>query len=240
MKLAIMQPYFFPYIGYFQLIKSTDKFIFLDDAAFIKKGWINKNRFIVNNNQDYFFSVPLSKPSQNKNLTEIEVSQTEFDHWKIKFFKTLQQRYNNAPYYDEVINLVRAVFKDKGNTIGSLAATSVIQTCEFLDIPHNFSFSSSKHGRNNDLKGQTRILEICKEEGAKCYVNMIGGKSLYDYPYFEKDNVQLSFLNPKFISYNQDRHEFVGGLSILDVLMYNSVEKIKTMLENYTLISNVN
>src|SRR5690554_5438915 len=124
MRIAVMQPYLFPYIGYFQLIQAVDKFVFYDDVNFIKKGWINRNRILINN-KDLSFSVPLNKVSQNKTINETFLNLDTFEEWKEKFIKTIGQNYKKAPYFDGVSEVINNILNTKCNTISDLAIESV-------------------------------------------------------------------------------------------------------------------
>ena len=162
MKLAIMQPYFFPYIGYFQLCYVANKFVFLDDVNFINKGWINRNRILLNNDS-FQFTIPLKNASQNRKINSIELAIDE--KWQKTFYKTLEQTYKNAPYYSDILSLIQKVFVAEPKYIGNLAKCSIKSTCKYLGLSTEFIFSSAKYN-NHDLKGQQRILSICTEENA--------------------------------------------------------------------------
>lgn len=234
MKLAIMQPYLFPYIGYFQLINAVDKFIFYDDVNYIKKGWINKNKIIVNK-KEYPFAVPLTKVSQNVEIKETYINRELFEGWKIKFLQTLTQNYKKAPHFNEIYFLINRVLENDSENISNLAIHSVKSVAHYLDIDTEFSISS-KSFRNKELERQDRLIQICKIENATNYINALGGQELYTKDAFLKEGVNLHFLQPTAVKYKQFSTEFVPWLSIIDILMFNSVKQIKDMMNQYTLL----
>ena len=232
MKIAIMQPYILPYIGYFQLIKAVDKFIIYDDVNFINRGWINRNRLLVGG-KDSLFTVPLKEASQNKLIHEIEVNWDAA--WKSKFLKTLEQSYKKAPFYTDVLPLVQASLELDNVPISEVIVENLRILCSYLDIKTEI-IASSRSYNNQHLKAQERILDICLQEKAHQYINPIGGLELYDKTVFEEKGMVLNFIKAKAISYPQFKNEFVPWLSILDVLMFNSVAQIQGFLEEYELV----
>lgn len=232
MKIAIMQPYILPYIGYFQLIKAVDKFIIYDDVNFINRGWINRNRLLVGG-KDSLFTIPLKEASQNKLIDEIAVNWDS--SWKNKFLKTLEQSYKKAPYYEAVLPLIQASFALDNVSISEVIVENLRILCEYLEIKTEI-VPSSRIYQNQHLKAQERILDICLQEKAAHYINPIGGIELYDKAFFEKQGIRLNFIKAKSVVYPQFKNEFVPWLSILDVLMFNSVAQIQVFLEEYELV----
>lgn len=169
MKLGIMQPYFLPYIGYFQLIKAVDKYVIYDDVNYIKKGWINRNNILCNG-QAHLFSISLRGASQNKLINEIEISD-DFS----KFRKMIELSYRKAPYFEEVFKLLNSIIDYPNKNLSLFLANSIKEICKYLSIDTEIIFSSEIE-KNNDLKGQEKILEICKILQAKTYINAIGGQ----------------------------------------------------------------
>ena len=236
MKLAIMQPYFFPYIGYFQLINAVDKFILYDDVTFIKQGWINRNYILVNK-QKHLISLPLSKISSNKLISETFINKSEITRWYKKFLLSIEQYYKKSPHYKEVFELVINIFEyiNQIEVISVFNKLSIERINEYLGIETKIENSSGKYN-NENLYGQDRVIDICKKENATIYINAIGGTELYDKKKFKNSNINLYFLKPKYISYKQQNNEFISWLSIIDVMMFNSKEEINKMLDNYELI----
>lgn len=234
MKLAIMQPYLFPYIGYFQMINIVDIFVFYDDVNFIKKGWVNRNRILVNK-KEFTFSLPLNKISQNITIGETYINLETFESWKEKIIQTLLYNYKKAPYFSEVNELINSVFNKKHITISDLAIESIIVTSEYLGFKTTF-FTSSERYENRDLERQERLIDICNKENATDYINALGGNVLYDKKSFKEKGIELSFIKTLPIEYKQFNNDFVPWLSIIDVLMFNSIEEVNRMLDKYELV----
>jgi len=232
MKLAIMQPYIFPYIGYFQLIKAVDKFVIYDDVNFINRGWINRNRILVNG-KDSLFTIPLKEASQNKLINEIEVNWD--DAWKSKWLKTLEQSYKKAPYFQQVRPIIEQTLEQEKTIFSEIIVENLKLINAYLGITTEIISSSSIY-QNTELKAQTRIVDICLKEKANHYINPIGGIELYQKEVFEEQGMQLNFIKSKSVQYPQLKNDFVPWLSIIDVLMFNSVEQIQTFLDSYELV----
>lgn len=234
MKIAIMQPYIFPYIGYFQMIKAVDKFVFYDDVNFIKKGWINRNRILVNGD-DFLFTVPLTKISQNNLINESKVNKETYQDWKANFLKTLNTNYKKALFYQETFPLIQKILDSNYQTISELAIKSITEIADYLDIQTSFIVSSEKYN-NKGMDKQIRLIDICKQEDSNHYINAIGGQELYKKEDFAKEGIQLDFIQPLPIEYSQFHHKFVPWLSIIDVLMFNSIDEVNLMLDKHELI----
>ena len=232
MKLAIMQPYIFPYIGYFQLINAVDKFVIYDDVNFINRGWINRNRILVNG-KDSLFTIPLKDASQNKLINEIDVNWDAA--WKNKFLKTIEQSYKKAPFYKEGLEIIEKTLNIEDLNTSNVIFNNLKVICEYLDITTELIPSSAIY-QNTDLKAQERILDICLQEKANHYINPIGGLELYDKSYFESKGLKLNFIKAKPVIYKQFKNDFVPWLSMIDVLMFNSKETIQGFLNEYELV----
>ncbi|MEA5139841.1 WbqC family protein [Arcicella rigui] len=232
MKIAIMQPYIFPYIGYFQLINAVDKFIIYDDVNFINKGWINRNRILVNG-KDSLFTIPLKEASQNKLINSIEVNWDSA--WKSKFLKTIEQSYKKAPHYQQVLPLIEGLLNTEKSIFSEIIFENLTQVCQYLEIKTEIVPSSSIY-HNTHLKAQERIIDICVQEKTDTYINPIGGLELYDKAAFQAIGKELFFIKSKAIRYTQFKNEFVPWLSIIDILMFNSPEHISTLLNDYELV----
>jgi hypothetical protein len=226
MKLAIMQPYLFPYIGYFQLVAAVDKFVFYDDVNFIKNGWINRNRLLLAGEVRYI-TVPLSGASPFLKINQIEVQNNGL--WQKKILESLRHSYSKAPNFSIVNDLISEVLCSKKTCIGDIAADSVITVSKYLGLATNFSNSSFGY-ENQHLHGSERVIDICKKEKAEEYFNLPGGRELYSRESFEKENVDLLFIAPNLERYQQLGKEFHAGLSIIDVLMFNDPAKVRAML----------
>lgn len=232
MKLAIMQPYLFPYIGYFQLMNAVDKFVIYDDVNYIKKGWINRNNILVNHKAS-MFTVPLAGASQNKLIYEIATG--DLAGWSKSFLKTVEQNYKRAPYYQNTFVMLKEILSAESQNISALCFDSLKQIADYLELKTSF-VQTSRVYNNHELKGQERILDICLKENAGHYINPVGGMELYSKEKFSENGMQLSFIKSQDITYQQFGDEFVPWLSIIDVLMFNSPEDIKVMLHKYELL----
>jgi len=235
MKLAIMQPYLFPYIGYFQLINAVDVFVVYDDVAFINRGWVNRNRILVNKTAHYF-TVPLSGASQNNLINETDIAAELYAQFRKKFFATLKTSYGRAPFFCETVNLVEQVFSPAVAGITDLARQGLEAVCAYLDITTRIVPTSTIYA-NTQLKKADRLIDICRAESAEIYINAIGGLELYSTEDFKTRGIDLKFIKSKPFEYRQFGDEFVPWLSIIDVMMFNPKDKIiETIQNNYYLL----
>ena len=233
MKLAIMQPYLFPYIGYFQLIYAADKFVVFDDVYYINKGWINRNNILINGVSN-LFTVPLKEASQNKLINEVYIC--EDLKWRSKLLKTIELSYKKAPFFKEVFPLIEKAFNLNIEKIAAFNTEIIKTICSFLEIRTEIVSSSSIYN-NSTKKGQDRILDICLKESASYYINPIGGVELYSNAIFQENKIELRFIKSKSITYKQFENKFIPGLSIIDVLMFNKQSDIINMRGQYELIN---
>jgi hypothetical protein len=232
MRIAIMQPYFLPYIGYLQLMNAVDKFVLYDDVNYINKGWINRNRILVNG-QEYLFTIPLKDASQNKLVNEIYLS--DDPKWRGKLLKTFEQAYKKAPFYLTAFAVTEKIINLDAEKVSDWIADSFGILAQYLNIQTEIVPSSSIY-QNTHLKGQERILDICQQEKGNHYINPIGGTDLYDKSIFDKAGIQLNFIKSKPIVYAQFKNEFVPWLSIVDIMMFNDIPTIQEILNEYELI----
>ena len=234
MKIAIMQPYFMPYIGYFQMIKTVDKFVVYDNIQFTKKGWIQRNR-ILNNGKDDLFSLSIQKDSDYLNIFERKLS-TDFIEHNTKTLRKIESLYKKAPYFSEIMPLITKIFTYKSHqNLFDFLFYSLQEILKYLSISTEFIISSTIK-IDHDLKSQDKVIAICKELKAEQYINAIGGQELYKKEDFAKEGIQLDFIQPLPIEYSQFHHKFVPWLSIIDVLMFNSLEETNVMLSQFELI----
>ena len=232
MKIAIMQPYFLPYIGYWQLMNTVDSFVILDDVNYINRGWINRNRIIHKQNNRYIH-LPLLKASQNKHIDEILVNNEEKEINRNVFL--IREAYRKAPYYEESFPIVELIYGSKKKFASDYIVNSLEIINEYLSIKTRLCFSSViEPGRN--YAGEERIIEICQRIGAQEYINPIGGVNLYHKERFESNGISLGFLKSRLTPYKQFNEEFVPSLSIIDVLMFCGRERTKDMLQDYDII----
>jgi hypothetical protein len=233
MKAAIMQPYFLPYIGYFQLISAVDVFVIYDNIEFTKKGWINRNRILVNGKDDYF-TLPLKKASDFLNVNQRELSES-YHKDSIKILSKIAELYKKAPHYNEVFPLIKKVFMVENQNLFDFIFNSLKIFCDYLEIKTDFVVSSSVL-IDHSLKSQNKVIAICKQLEATNYINAIGGQELYDKEMFEKNKIELNFIKTEPIKYKQFDNDFIPWLSIIDVIMFNSLEESKLLLNKYKLV----
>lgn len=232
MRIGIMQPYFLPYIGYWQLMNMVDEYVIYDDVNFIKGGWINRNRILMNGRVQYF-NIPMLGASPFKLINEIEVNN---DVRLIeKNLRILEGAYRNAPYYKAVYPLIREVLYCGKQNLAEYITESFYIICEYLKIETKLIVSSSLD-KDCFLKGQDKVIAICKLLGAKEYYNAIGGQKLYSSTDFQKQGISLYFLKTNEIKYKQFNNEFRENLSIVDVMMFNSQDEIQEMLKKYIVV----
>ena len=229
-----MQPYFFPYLGYYQLAHTVDQFVFLDDVNFINRGWINRNHILLDG-ASHLFTVPLMEASQNRLIKDIDVDPGM--RWKTKFLKQIQHAYHSAPMFEVAYGYIEKLITGDIPRISALAAGSIRAVIEFLGTQMRPIFSSELR-YDRSLKGQKRIMAICQALGASTYVNPIGGTHLYDPDEFQEHGLELRFLKTNRISYRQwEPDRFVANLSMIDVLMFNSPDQITALLSEYLLMT---
>ena len=232
MKLGIMQPYFFPYIGYWQLINAVDKYVIYDDVNFIKNGWICRNRILMNGTPHYF-SLHTFGASSNLLINEVRVSSDKV--LRNKMLKTLRTCYGKAPYFQDVYPLVEEILIYEEDNLARFLTNSITKVCSYIGVDTEIIVSSSIK-KDNTLKGQQKVLQICNIIKVKEYINAVGGQSLYSKEDFLKNKVELKFLISKPFLYKQFKTEFLPDLSIIDVMMFNSKSEIKEILMEYKLL----
>ena len=224
MRLAIMQPYFLPYIGYFQLMSAVDKFVLLDDVNFINRGWINRNRIAVNG-EPHWVTLPLAKASQNRLISEIEL--VDDPSWKRKTLRTVELSYHRAPHSGEVFSLFSDILNEARGSLSVFLFRQLQRMADHLGIKVQITPTSAVYPREG-RSGQDRIMDICRREGATSYANLPGGRDLYDPASFAAAGIELLFLDPNFQALNL-RHSGQEGpiLSILDLVMLNSAATVR-------------
>lgn len=232
MKIGIMQPYFFPYIGYWQLINAVDKYVIYDDVNFRKSSWINRNRILING-EARFINLKMKKASQNKLVNEIEIIND--NSYNEKLLKTIEICYKKAPYFNRVFPIIEEIINYPETNLAKSLEYSIRRICEYLSINTEI-IVSSKIDKNNNSKAEDKIIEICRILDGNEYYNAIGGRSLYSYEKFLDNRIELKFLNTDLIEYKQFNNEFINNLSIIDVMMFNPREDIKNKLLSFKLL----
>jgi len=227
MKIAIMQPYFLPYLGYFQLISCVELFVICDNFQYTRHGWINRNRYLQDG-KDAIFSVPIKGDSQSKYICERQVA-PEFEAAKI--LNLLRNAYKKSPHFDVTIDLVERILSYPDKNLFNFVANSIAQICAHLEINLKMG-KTSEVSIDHSLKKEDRALALCSALGADVYVNSIGGKELYSKQNFSDRNIDLKFLQTDPIIYKQFDREFIPSLSIVDVMMFNPLCSIRKWLES--------
>jgi hypothetical protein len=231
MKLAIMQPYFYPYIGYFQMIYSVDKFVFYDDVQFIERGWINRN-YLLSKEGRQLFTIPLKQYSLGDSINEIEVSGNS--KWKNSLLKTINLTYKRAPNFDRIYNIIDSTLKTDASFISDYCIASIKSVFNYLKINKEF-ISSSELNYNRYASKTEKITSILESEKASELILPPGSIALY---IKEQFNVPAYFIIPSDdISYKQfSKTRFEKNLSVIDILMFCDLETVLKLLNLYTLI----
>ncbi len=224
-----MQPYFLPYIGYWQLINLVDQFVIYDDVDFIKGGYINRNSLLVNKS-NFLFTLSLKKSSTNKKINEIFLGDINF-----KILKTIKQSYKKAPFFNDVFPLIEDIFCYEEKNLALFISYSLKKISKYLNIDTEFIFSSSLN-YNKESSAENKVINICKILNSNNYVNSYGGLFLYNKDNFIKQNIVLSFLKTNKYSYRQFKNPFVSNLSIIDIIMFNDIIDTTKLLNNYKLL----
>lgn len=231
MKLAIMQPYFMPYLGYWQLMNAVDTYVVYDNIQYTKKGWFNRNRILLNG-KDYLFTIPLKKDSDYLDVRERAVAE---DFNKNKLLNLYKEAYRKAPNFDTFFPILEKIVQCEGTNLFKYLYNSITTIKNLLDIKTDIIISSNID-IDHSLKGKDKVIAICKQLGATEYFNAIGGQALYSKEEFQRNGIDLRFLKSCLPPYPQFKNAFVEGLSIIDVLMFNPREEIAKMLNEYTLV----
>jgi hypothetical protein len=223
MKIACMQPYFLPYIGYWQLIHAVDKFVILDDVQFITRGWINRNKIIVHGKEQWL-TIPLRNASRNNKINEIEICPKK--QWLLKFNRTLDYAYQKAPFFELGKNLLDEILKIKDTNASIFLRKSIQILCNFLQIETEIEVASEKYPPQN-LTGKDRIINICRTCKTETYVNAKGGKEIYSRSDFLTNSIDLRFI--------ENINDSLIYSSIIDEIMNNQLDDLRKKLTNYSL-----
>lgn len=234
MTLGIMQPYFLPYLGYWQLLATVDRFVVYDNIQYTKKGWINRNRFL-RDGSDAYLTLPLKKASDYLNVSERELAD-DFD--RDKLLRSLAGSYHRAPHFDTVFPVVERIVQAPMMNLFAFLQNSLTEMAGFLEIRTPMVVSSTLD-IDHALHSERKVLALCRAMGADRYLNPIGGQALYSQAAFAAHSIRLEFLRMRPIEYSQGSGAFVPNLSIVDVLMFNSKETVRTMLSEADVIAAV-
>jgi len=228
MKLAVMQPYLFPYIGYFQIIYASDLFLIYDDVAYIKRGYINRNS-VLSANGATRFTIPVPGASQNKLISDLE-----FATDVAKVLKTIEHSYSKAPYFEPVFPLIQQILEHQDRSIASVCLKSYQAIFSYLNLDKQFK-KTSELDYNRTASAQDRLIALSHKFEANCYINAPGGRSLYAKSDFVEKGVELKFIDSLPVEYRQGDGEFVPNLSIIDVLMHCPPEEVVSLIAQYEL-----
>lgn len=227
-----MQPYFFPYIGYFQLIAAVDSFVLYDNIKYTKKGWINRNR-MLRNGKDAMFSLPLKSAADHLDVCERELAA---DFNRDKFLNQFRGAYRSAPHYERTFSLVEQIVRHEDTNLFGFLHHSIAKTCEHLGVTTPINISS-EIAIDHELTNQDKVLALCAAVGAETYVNPIGGLELYSKETFRDKGIDLKFIRSRPFEYTQFGGSFVPWLSIIDVMMFNPEENISACINgNFDLV----
>ncbi len=224
------QPYLFPYIAYWQLINMSDVFVISDSMQYMKKSFINRNNILLNG-KSHRFTLEMIGVHETTPINEVKVGKNAR-----KIAITISHAYKKAPYFKDVFPMIEDILLNEENNLSKYIGNSIKTISQYLNIDTQFIYLSDLQGETS-LKAQARTVDICKRVNATHYVNAIGGQNLYDKDTFLNEDMELSFLKTNEINYKQYyNQEFIPHLSIIDILMFNSKEEIRKMLNAYSLI----
>ena len=232
----MMQPYFFPYLGYFGLIHATDCWVVFDTPQYIRRGWVNRNRVLSAGNSLWKYArVPVARTVRSTAIREVRITSTQ--DWKTDLFNQLETyRLHNAPYYQETVDFLHETLKFDTDRLSTLLTHCLKSSCERLDIPFNCHVFSESDLRLPEITDPGQwALETSRALGATEYINPPGGREIFDHDHFHSAGISLKFLEPRLPEYNQGLHQFVSGLSIIDVMMWNDIPTVKNMIASYQL-----
>lgn len=255
MKLGIMQPYIFPYIGYFQVIHAVDKYILYENLDYIKEGWIHRNRILIKSGEPKYITINIEAKSSYTKISEIKLCKN--DKWKKKILNTIKFNYSRSSYFQEIFPLVEKIVNKDFDNIHIYNSNCIITICDYLDISTKIQYSNQNYLEMENLlddeydqedknrrisapygdleKKTARVIKMCEKEGADVFINAPGGEKLYKKEVFKEYGIHLYFVETEAINYPQFSHSFVPNLSIIDVLMHCGKEKTKDLLKKYRL-----
>lgn len=236
MQLALMQPYFFPYLGYFQLVNAVDVFVVYDDVQYMKGGWINRNRILLDG-APAWISLPVMPSESTHNICEKTISGREYDKHRTKILGQLHAAYRKVPFYKETLPIIESILSFENLSLSAFIFNSLQKICRYLGIDTPLVLSSTLNKNDENMSGADRVIAICESQDASTYVNAIGGRELYRAEDFAAKNIDLRFIEMHPITYAQGGAEFVPYLSIIDVLMFNERSVVQQMLQQYSLQS---
>ncbi|WP_303871775.1 WbqC family protein [Acetobacterium wieringae] len=239
MDVSIMQPYLFPYIGYFQMINCSDYFVIADDVQFIKKGWINRNRILLNG-EPLMITLPVNRDSTYLKIYERSFENRNGSKGRTTILNKIENSYHKAPEFKNIYPLIEKIMNFEDYNVVMFLQNNIKEICYYLDIRTKIIIEST-FNLPTELDYQDSVIFVCKELAAKRYINSIGGMDLYSKSKFAENGIELKFIKTReALKYRQFYHQFVPNLSIIDVMMFNPRDRIKAMLTEYDLVEGRN
>ena len=231
MKLGIMQPYFFPYLGHFDLINLVDEWIVFDTPQYMRHHWVNRNRVLHPNAGWQYITVPLRKHPQDTPINQVQIAME--NDWRNRILRQLEHYRREAPYYKQVAGFLEECFSEASPNLSETNILTLRKTCQRLGISTPFHvFSQMDLALTEDVEGPGDwALNISRVVGASEYVNPPGGAALFNESKFTADNIKLTIQAFMNMIYPCGPYQFEPGLSVLDVMMWNSPEQIKQYLD---------
>ncbi|WP_345975318.1 WbqC family protein [Sulfurimonas sp. HSL3-7] len=229
MTVGSNQPYFFPYIAYWQLINRVDIFVLSDSMQYRKKGYINRNDILIDGKR-HRYTLEVLGVHTGKLINEVCVG-----HNAKKILKSISNAYKKAPYFNEVYPMLEEICLNEEKNLAKYVGFSIERIARYLEMDTKFIYLSDLQGKTA-LKAQERTIDICKRLGADQYINAIGGQKLYSKKVFKEHGIKLNFIKTESVQYKQFHNAFLPNMSIIDIMMFNSREEIKVMLQKYVLI----
>jgi hypothetical protein len=230
MIVGIMQPYFFPYLGYFDLINYSDCWVVFDVVQYIRHGWLNRNRILHPKEGWQYIIVPLKKHGRNVLIKDVKIS--DGVNWRGHMIGQLQHYKKRAPYFERIIKLVDECLSIDEHFLSPLNVAILDKVCQYIGIPFKYRYFSEMNLKLGAVEGPDDwALRISEAIGAKEYVNPPGGEGIFDPFKFEQAGIKLTIRNLPYIKYESICYEFIPGLSIIDVLMWNSPDQVRGYLE---------
>ena len=232
MRLGLQQPYFFPYPGYYQLLFAVDRFVAYDDVAWIKGGWIHRNRLLVQG-KPVWFTIPTRGASSNVPLDSVRAADGP---WRERMLQTFEQAYARAPFRKAVLPMVQRVVAIPSPFVADIAVASLEAVRDYLGYTTPIHRARNRYGEAGHLRGQDRVIAICRAEGATEYLNAMGGTALYDRAAFGNAGIALRFLRGSPPAGGSDGGPSEPALSMLDTLMHNSIDQVRALVDAYELV----
>lgn len=232
MKISVMQPYFFPYLGYFSLIQDSDIFVVLDNVQYIRRGWMNRNKIIGNNQKPEYFHLTTIKAPQKTKTSDVLIDHSR--DWKSALLDKLNVYKKTAPYYEETCKMVRELIDYDTDSLCEMNVHILEQLCVKLGITTKFIYASEldlDYSRINEADDWG--LEISRVLNANDYINLCGGRGLYSTNKYKNEEISLQFIENQLNFYNQKTEMFIKSLSIIDVMMFNNISETKDLINKY-------